>query len=71
MSKINLNITFYSFQEIHDAFKAEAQRTGREQLLLTSAVAAGKSKIDTGYNIPYFCRWAPDKAFWLILHIKV
>lgn len=42
--------------EIRRTFDEEGRRTGREPLLLTSAVAAGKSKIDTGYDIPQFCR---------------
>jgi len=39
-------------QEARAAFNAEGQSTGRAPLLLTAAVAAGKSKIDGGYEIP-------------------
>ncbi|XP_060571114.1 chitotriosidase-1-like [Ruditapes philippinarum] len=42
--------------EIRRAFDEDARRTGREPLLLTSAVAAGKDKIDTAYDIPSVCR---------------
>lgn len=39
-------------QEMKAAFVAEGQSQGREPLLVTAAVAAGKSKIDAGYEIP-------------------
>ena len=43
-------------QEIRQIFDDEGRSTGRAPLLLTSAVAAGKSKIDGGYDVPQFCR---------------
>lgn len=43
--------------EIRQTFDDEGRSTGRTPLLLTSAVAAGKSKIDGGYDVPQFCRY--------------
>ena len=33
-------------------FEEEASRTGQPRLLLTAAVAAGKSTVDSAYDIP-------------------
>ena len=38
-------------QELLDAYEAEAARSGRERLLLTAAVGAGKETIDAGYEV--------------------
>uniref|UniRef100_H9GTR5 GH18 domain-containing protein n=1 Tax=Anolis carolinensis TaxID=28377 RepID=H9GTR5_ANOCA len=38
-------------QELEKEFQAEAQRTKKEKLLLTAAVAAGKQTIDSGYEV--------------------
>ncbi|XP_038604910.1 chitotriosidase-1 [Tachyglossus aculeatus] len=38
-------------QELLSAFEQEGKSTGRERLLLSAAVAAGKSNIDGGYEI--------------------
>ena len=38
-------------QEMRAAFEAEAAATGRERLLLTAAVGAGKSTIEKAYEI--------------------
>ena len=34
------------------AFHKESLDSGRDKLLLTAAVSAGKSKIDSGYDVP-------------------
>ena len=39
-------------EELKAAFEQEAQSTGNEQMLLTAAVAAGKSTVDTAYDVP-------------------
>ena len=38
-------------QELRAGFEAEAAATGKERLLLTAAVGAGKPTIDAGYEI--------------------
>lgn len=43
-------------QEMKAAFIAEGQQTGRAALLVTAAVAAGKTTIDRGYEIPQVCQ---------------
>ena len=40
------------FQEIRQAYDAEAASSGKPALLVTAAVAAGKDTIDTAYDIP-------------------
>ncbi|CAH1791210.1 unnamed protein product, partial [Owenia fusiformis] len=42
--------------EMRREFQHEAVRTGRERLLLTAAVAAGKSNIDRGYEVEKISR---------------
>ena len=39
-------------EELKAAFEQEAQLTGNEQMLLTAAVAAGKSTVDSAYDVP-------------------
>jgi len=41
----------YSLQELHTAFELDALDSGKERLLLTAAVAAGKSNIDAAYEV--------------------
>ena len=43
-------------QEMRDQFDEEAEETGQPALLLTAAVAAGKSKIDAGYDVRAIAR---------------
>ncbi|XP_060629020.2 chitotriosidase-1-like [Anolis sagrei] len=38
-------------QELEKEFQAEAQRTKKEKLLVTAAVAAGKQTVDSGYEV--------------------
>ena len=40
-----------SLQELYTAFELEALDSGKERLLLTAAVAAGKSNIDAAYEV--------------------
>ena len=46
----NLNFNFVC-QELREAIDLEAKETGRDALLLTAAVAAGKDSIDAGYEM--------------------
>ncbi|XP_036612276.1 chitinase-3-like protein 1 [Trichosurus vulpecula] len=39
-------------QEMADEFSKEAQRTGKERLLLSAALPAGRIALDAGYDIP-------------------
>ncbi|XP_050394209.1 chitotriosidase-1 [Patella vulgata] len=39
-------------KEIQAAFRADAQQSGKPKLILSSAVGAGKDKIDTAYDVP-------------------
>lgn len=36
---------------MREAFEKEAKESGKDRLLLTAAVSAGKEKIETSYNI--------------------
>ena len=45
-------LCYVETQELRAGFEQEAATTGRERLLLTAAVPAGKSNIDSGYDIP-------------------
>nr|AFO53261.1 chitinase-3 [Sinohyriopsis cumingii] len=44
-------------KELKRVFDEDARQTGKPPLLLTAAVAAGKSKIDTAYDVPDICRY--------------
>ncbi|XP_059509349.1 acidic mammalian chitinase-like isoform X1 [Stegostoma tigrinum] len=44
-------------KELLDAFKKEAQSSGKDRLLLTAAVAAGKETIDAAYEIPEISKY--------------
>ena len=45
-----------SLQDLHVAFAKEVVTSGMSQLLLTAAVAAGKDKIDNGYEVAELVR---------------
>lgn len=46
-----------NFQETHDAFVEEAERSGRERLQLTAAVSAGEGTIRAAYDIPEIAKF--------------
>ena len=43
-------------QELREAFDEDALATGKDRLLLTAAVAAGKGTIDRGYEVDKLSR---------------
>lgn len=53
------------YQELVEAYAAEAKATGRPQLMLTAAVSAGKGTIDAGYEIAEIAKYYRLK-FWAI-----
>jgi len=42
---------------MREAFENESVETGQPRLLLTAAVAAGKKKIDAGYDVSVLARY--------------
>uniref|UniRef100_A0A8C5LT07 chitinase n=1 Tax=Leptobrachium leishanense TaxID=445787 RepID=A0A8C5LT07_9ANUR len=44
-------------QEMHDAFVQEASQSNKPRLLISAAVSAGKSTIDSGYQIPQLSQY--------------
>ena len=54
-------------QELRAAFENESVETGQPRLLLTVAVAAGKSKIDVGYDVPVLNRYKCTKRQFIHL----
>lgn len=54
-SKCLINI--FHWQELVEAYAAEAKSSGKPQLMLTAAVSAGKGTIDAGYEIAKYCRF--------------
>lgn len=44
-------------KETREAFDNEAATTGRERLLFTSAVGAGKAVVDTAYDVPVMAKY--------------
>lgn len=45
------------WQELVEAYAAEAKETGKPQLMLTAAVSAGKGTIDAGYEIAEIAKY--------------
>lgn len=45
------------WQELVEAYAAEAKDTGNPQLMLTAAVSAGKGTIDAGYEIAEIAKY--------------
>jgi len=52
----NVYYMCYALQELYMAFSREATQSGKPRLLLTAAVAAGKDKIDPGYEVKELAR---------------
>ncbi|TFK03767.1 ubiquitin-associated and SH3 domain-containing protein B [Platysternon megacephalum] len=46
-------------QELATAFEKEAQKTGKEKLLLSTAVSSGRINIDTGYEVDKISKASP------------
>ncbi|XP_014781238.1 acidic mammalian chitinase isoform X2 [Octopus bimaculoides] len=44
-------------KELREAFDKEAKQKGKKPLILTCAVAAGKGKIDAGYDVPALAKY--------------
>lgn len=44
-------------KETREAFDNEAKTTGRERLLFTSAVGAGKAVVDSAYDVPVMAQY--------------
>ncbi|KAK3089326.1 hypothetical protein FSP39_002736 [Pinctada imbricata] len=42
---------------LNSEFKKEAQTSGKDQLILSAAIPAGKSNIDPGYNVPEISKY--------------
>ena len=51
------------FQELVAAYAAEAAATGKNQLMLTAAVSAGKGTIDAGYEIAEIAKYSTNLTF--------
>ena len=52
----NASYIGYALQELYTTFAREATESGKPRLLLTAAVAAGKDKIDPGYEVKELAR---------------
>lgn len=46
------------YKETREAFDNEAQTTGRDRLLFTSAVGAGKAVVDSAYDVPVMAQYS-------------
>ena len=43
-------------QILKSEFENEARRTGKDRLLISAAIPAGKDKIDAGFDVPGFSK---------------
>ena len=41
---------------MHKVFKKEAKKSGKDRLLLSLAVAAGRVLVKQGYDVPVLCQ---------------
>lgn len=51
---------------MREAFEQEAKQTKQARLLVTAAVAAGVSNIQSGYEIPQLSQWVTHFIFKLL-----
>ena len=56
---------------MRSAFTIEAASTGKQTLLMTAAVAAGKSSIDAGYEIAAVCEYLYIEFKILMIQITI
>jgi hypothetical protein len=58
-ANIHIHVVIYAMfcvQDLKRAFEADAASSGKDRLLLTAAVGAGKPIIDTAYDVPAISR---------------
>lgn len=51
-------------QELKSGYEEEGRHTGRPPLLVTAAVAASKSTIDSAYDIPGISRYTVNTGYF-------
>ena len=60
-----------SRQQLRETYDKYAAKNGGSPLLLTAAVAAGKSTIDTAYDIPQISQWVHRVLQLAVLFVRV
>ena len=60
-----------SRQQLRETYDKYAAKNGGSPLLLTAAVAAGKSTIDTAYDIPQISQWVHRVLKLAVLFVRV